>query len=217
MHSASFEKTKVFSSIDRTIVYFYKNYATTFYDINLSERGNFSTDYYFEGQYMTQEGRALELLAYKYEILERKPILNILFGTELFNSSGKFFLNSFKSRQMFGGGNIDRQLHSDYAILLYGNGVIGLLFYTMLLLVINIKTIKYYRAEKKHSQNIIIERIIFSIFVSIFVTLLLNGFSDGILTYGNRIFAFMLLGTIFGYFTKKMIHSSNFNLSAVKF
>ena len=127
-----------------------------------------------------EENRFLEFINYKYEIIDMYPMKNILFGTEIFNSEGKFFwkLGIIDDRG-------DRILHSDYTHILYGAGIIGFLLYLSFLVII----IRDYFFLKVKSKNIFI-------FASIYSIIIIMGFFDGGLYYSNRIFHFAFLGFI---------------------
>ena len=107
-----------------------------------------------------------------------------MFGIEIFNSAGKFF---WKYKIIDDPG--ERILHSDYMHMLYGIGIVGIIIYLLFLFFIFQDFVKI-RLRYKKTNTLF--------FVSIFLVLILGGFSDGALYYSNRIFYFAFLGYIMG-------------------
>ena len=112
-----------------------------------------------------------------------------LFGKELFNSASIFGQRK-NIIQMERG----RILHSDYANLLWGSGIIGLLLY----LNIFIQLIKSVLKEKKYISNNIYYSQVYTCFWMVLVGLFINGFADGILNFSARVVPFLLLGALLG-------------------
>lgn len=133
-----------------------------------------------------EEGRFLEYGAYYKEIIHGEDPYVILFGKELFNSRGQFFKHS----------NFiiddDRVLHSDYTNILFGTGLVGATVYLILLLslIVNMK-------KQKGNNNLELNKYKTG-YYSILISLIVNGFSDGILGFSNRFFPFFLMGAVFG-------------------
>jgi len=116
----------------------------------------------------SEEGRFRETFIILEDIFLKEPdLINILFGKELFNSSGNY-----------GGGVFGiRQIHVDYNLLLHGSGLIGLfLYYTFQfsLLVIFFKLKKKSTLSKKEKNNL------GSIFLSYFFIAFIISLSGGI-------------------------------------
>lgn len=107
-----------------------------------------------------------------------------LFGKEYLNSEGTYATASFRVRS-------DRVLHTDYARLLHGSGIIGLTLYFIILLAIGTKSyrhIKYFGVNNNIS-------IVLSI---LFMILLLVTFSGSILSISFRSTNFIILGMFMG-------------------
>lgn len=131
-----------------------------------------------------KQNRYLEFVNYKYEVIDKFPVHNILFGTEIFNSAGKFF---WKYKIIDDPG--ERILHSDYVHILYGVGIVGIIIYLLFLIYI-IKDFIKIRLRYKKANTLF--------FVSIFFVVIMGGLSDGALYFSNRIFYFAFLGYIIG-------------------
>jgi O-antigen ligase len=143
-----------------------------------------------------EEGRFLEILAYKTDIIDRESIEKILLGTEIFNSRQKFFGFSYMYSWLYF--DKDRTLHSDYSNLLYGTGIIGILSYLLFLFWIGMNFYKKTRFQNRISHEL---KALMLVFWSVYISLLINGLSDGILSMSNRLIPFLLLGAITGYFS----------------
>jgi hypothetical protein len=131
-----------------------------------------------------EEGRGIELKLYP-DYVKKKGFNTFFFGEEIFHSAGKY---SFIETTLH---DESRILHSDYANLLYGSGIIGISFYLLLFLIIIFNVI--YLSKGKHEMGKYK-----LLFFSIVIPLLINGFSDGILAMSNRAISFYLIGSILG-------------------
>lgn len=142
---------------------------------------------------LNNEGRALEFIYYPVVVLnEKNPVLFLFIGRDLFNSQNKFFdLNQNVGE--FGG----RFLHSDYAHLLYGSGIIGLLIYISIFVSILLRANKFLKV-RHDLRYLAIGSII------IVVCILAGGLGDGILSLPNRLLPMYLLGVFMSY-----LHSEN--------
>lgn len=120
-------------------------------------------------------GRIMEFALYPKVVESRNnSVFFVLFGTEYLNSAGKFKPLNYLD---FEG---KRFLHNDFAHLLYGVGIIGLILYLYILYFIFRKSLNYLKIEdplvKKYAVSSLI--LVIAIFVS--------GLSDGILYFLNR-------------------------------
>jgi hypothetical protein len=140
---------------------------------------------------ITEEGRILEFFVYKEEIIDRAPLENIVFGTEVFNSDSKFF-NVSKLID-----DDKRTLHSDYSNIVFGVGLLGILTYFIFLASL------YKTWRKIKLKNPFYRKDYSVVFISMLVVLVLNGLSDGWLDFNNRSFPFLLLGATLGMINHK--------------
>lgn len=139
-----------------------------------------------------EEGRFLEISTYGYEVLQKKKLWNTLFGKEVFNSQGKFF---HQSNYFWLRNDKERIFHSDFAMLLYGTGLVGISAYIIFLFGIFF----HYLFKLKKAKNPENAKKLFNgIFIGIFIAFLFNLLSDGILGFSNRLIPFMLLGALSG-------------------
>lgn len=159
-----------------------------------------------------EEGRGIELILYPEIVkLSDNPSNFLLFGEELFNSQGKFTLIEKVLNDK------DRLLHSDIATILYGAGVIGLLLFIR----VNYYLLrKYYLLRsklKKRSSDELIKKL-YATFISIFICLMINTLSDGMIVATNRVLPYMMLGAILGLMYKRVyypVYSTNLNTTHV--
>lgn len=140
----------------------------------------------FEADTYKTEGRYLENRIVFMEVFSFKDINYSLFGREMFNSPGNYGEGQW--------GN--RQLHSDYANILNGSGIMGMLFY----LYINYFILKLFLREKRRLIHINCygrnEKFLNSLFLAFFIMYFFIGLSgglDGTLYTGIR---FIYLGAV---------------------
>lgn len=142
---------------------------------------------------IANSGRTLELLLYPEVVRDEKNSISFfLFGKELLNSAGKFSIidNAIsKGRQRF--------LHNDYAHLLYGSGVIGLLVYILILLIL----LRYSFHNKRIAKNQFEWQISISSIILV-LGIFVSGYGDGILSLINRVVPFYALGMFLSYMRK---------------
>ena len=138
------------------------------------------------------EGRVIENFMVWDKISE--STISLLFGTgELFNSQGKYGLYTGDHHQY------SRPIHNDYARLLFGSGLIGLLFYLYFissLFIFSFKSKNFYNDFTKsiYKYNIFLIIVVFlmgisSGFTDIFyrtVIFSLVGFTHNMLNHGYR-------------------------------
>ncbi|NMC67722.1 MAG: hypothetical protein GYA61_05780 [Spirochaetales bacterium] len=138
-----------------------------------------------------EETRYLEVLAVTEKIFSFNDFKYSLFGTEFLNSFGTYSTEKIKLPN-------DRILHTDYAVILHGSGLIGLILYLIFLLqilLIIIHWIKIYGFKNDIS--------IF--YVMLYLSLVIVTISGSILNITFRTFYFIILGAINGY-TKNQIN-----------
>jgi MFS family permease len=127
-----------------------------------------------------EEARVIEL--YKViDAFEEGNIFYKLFGAELFNSRDYFMTN--------------RMLHTDYAIMLQGSGVVGFFLFMYIYYLIFIKILFINRKLKKHAHI----KDILAVNVSILIAVLIAGIAGTVLTTGLRSIAFLFWGASFSY------------------
>ncbi len=145
-----------------------------------------------------EEGRGIELMLYP-KVLSKsgEPFNFALFGTELFNSQGKFTLIEKVLNDK------DRLLHSDLATILYGSGIIGMLLFIRFYYYIIKKFYKYRKILRRFTGDELMKKL-FATYISVFVCLAINTLSDGINTASNRVLPYMILGAILGLMYKSI-------------
>lgn len=142
--------------------------------------------------HLEDEARYAESVLIFSEIFSFKDLTYSFFGKELFNSSGTY-----------GGGDInwgDRQLHSDYSLLLHGSGIVGIIWYMLVQIVIVLVYLDY---KKKVLQicgytkylDYINATFYSFFFLSFFLSL--SGGVDGIIYNCVR---YVFLGSVLGIF-----------------
>lgn len=112
------------------------------------------------------------------------PTAFTFFGTELFNSAGKFSILDEKV-----GYGMERFLHNDFSHILYGSGLVGLGLYLYILIKLTIISIRFYKYSKAG-----ILFICSSGALVLLANLFIVGFDGGILNSANRIIPFFILG-----------------------
>ena len=144
------------------------------------------------------EGRYLENIIVLKEIFSFNDMVYSLFGREMFNSPGNYGEGAWGTRQ----------LHSDYANILNGSGIIGMLFY----LYVNYAIFKLYQKERRKLRRINCynrdEKLLNSFFLAFFIMYFFIGLSgglDGTLYTGIR---FIYLGAIISLFRNTYIRES---------
>lgn len=126
--------------------------------------------------------RILEIRALTSNMFNSEDINYVLFGTEYLNSSGTYHLSMFRVP-------ITRILHTDYAVILHGSGIIGITIYFLFLILVVLKTYKSYKIFGR-SNGIVIMLTCFTI-ILISVT-----FSGSILNITFRTTLFILFGAL---------------------
>jgi hypothetical protein len=151
----------------------------------------------------TEEGRGIELVLYpKVVEISKEPLNFSLFGTELFNSQGKFPLVEKVLNDK------DRLLHSDLATILYGSGLIGLLLFIRIYILILRKYLQYRQKLKQLISGDLFHKL-FASFVSVYMCLIINTLSDGMIVAANRVLPYILMGAILGIMNKTIISANN--------
>jgi hypothetical protein len=164
-------------------------------DINFYQKRNEAIQQsYFESN------RFYEYFYYFNYFYKNQKLWNKLFGEEYFNSYEADYF-SIKSLKLY---DRNRILHSDYSIIIYGCGTIGLMIYLAYLFSI---IIKYKKIEKQKISKS--TKLIGITFTAIFYSLLLNGFIDGYNDFINRFAPFSYLGTFLGMFEYENQNSRN--------
>lgn len=132
-----------------------------------------------------EEGRYLEYVVLYDEILKSESISTIFWGKDLFIEKGRFGLQQSLLDVE------SRRIHSDYAMLLFGGGITGLLLYLLIFL----RIFNYYKLVNK---TLVKNKILISAFLAIFITLILNGFADSLTVATARSIPFLFLGGLLG-------------------
>lgn len=137
----------------------------------------------FDMAIIEKEGRFLESFLVWGDILRFSDNNFSLFGMELFNSAGKYGIDS-----------ATRQLHVDYNIIAHGSGLVGIVLYLLLLLRIFILFNKT-RIKQYHDN---FSQLIWTIGISLLITSTIISFSSGLLAVTYRLSLFAVLGAIHG-------------------
>lgn len=148
---------------------------------------------------IAEEGRYLEYVILYGEVIESNDLLTFLFGKELFVEEGQFGLNQSILEVSA------RRIHSDYAILLYGGGLVGLLLYLRLFYIM-FKTFLTTRDVLKGQSKYR------AAFLAIFICLIFNGFVDSLTVASARAIPFVFLGGLLGVlfsYQKKGIYETS--------
>jgi hypothetical protein len=146
----------------------------------------------------TEEGRGIELILYPKSVeASKEPINFALFGIELFNSQGKFTIVEKVLNDK------DRLLHSDLATILYGSGIIGLVLFVRIYYLILRRYLQYRKKIRHIFTNEMIQKL-FASFVSVYMCLIINTLSDGMVVALNRVLPYMVLGAILGIMNKTL-------------
>jgi len=135
----------------------------------------------FEHKY-DNEARYLELETITRRILTFDDINYSLFGIEYLNSFGTYSTMEFPVLPT-------RILHTDYAVVLHGAGLIGIMSYTFIILLLLNKAIQYIR---RYGSN---DPISIFMFCSLLILVLVT-FSGSILNITFRTTFFILLGSV---------------------
>ena len=126
-----------------------------------------------------QEGRYIENILV-YSTISNSTTTTIFGSGELFNSAGKYGLNTGDKWEYI------RPIHNDYARLLFGAGFLGVILYLIIIL-------KIYLAAKKIKPKIPELK---AYFVFLLLCFLINGVSSGITDLYYRSILFLLLGGV---------------------
>lgn len=150
-----------------------------------------------EGEELYEEQRYSDII-YAYQDFKTKGVKHALFGTEAFNTPEYF--------------GRERQVHVDYANLLIGTGLIGLLLYLGIYLSIYNKFIRTYKSIKKnrlytYEINPQFLKDINGVFTALIVASLLVSLSGGLHVITTRSILFTILGGLLGVINK---HQNNF-------
>ena len=150
---------------------------------------------------LTREGRYFDILN-AINHFHTKGLKHALIGSELFNTPGYFGRN--------------RQVHVDYANLLIGSGIIGLVLYIIIHLILYNNFKKVYRKLKKNSlhlgkSNSFFLKDINGVFYAILIASLVVSLSGGLHVITTRSIVFVILGSCFGILqnTRKNILKKN--------
>lgn len=151
---------------------------------------------------LEEETRYLEVVAVTEKIFSFKNMTYSLFGTEFLNSFGTYSTEEIKMPS-------DRILHTDYAVILHGAGLIGLLFYINFILSIFLRM--YNWILKKGLKNDI--SILYLMLLSSLIIVTISG---SILNITFRTFFFIILGALNGFTincisTRNKIYETSFN------
>lgn len=147
-----------------------------------------------------EEGRVKEVLLYP-EVVQTfdSHLTFLLFGKDLFNSQGKYNIFEYVLNDE------ERRLHSDFTRLLYGAGIIGIIFY----LIIFYKLFKKFRYYKKFLPNTYNYNILIGSFYAIFISLIFVEFAGGVLMSFSGFIPFLYLGAILGVIRNYALISIN--------
>jgi hypothetical protein len=137
-------------------------------------------------------GRYLEYSSYYFVLRHSSdPLTFFLFGTEIFNSQGKYPFEFEPDN--------DRIIHADYAAFLYGTGFLGIIVYLSIFYKIYQKNKYYNKILGKIPNNSHLELLLI-VSAFLIITLFFHGFSEGYLNPITRILPFLFIGTLMGYF-----------------
>lgn len=156
----------------------------------ISARGN-----RLEVGILEEESRFLETFIVVDKTIFSNNIPTILFGQEIWNSVGNY-----------NGKYNERPLHVDFNRLLFGTGLVGLLFYILMYFKIffhfnkikSINPININTSEYTNNYNILRP-----LFLAIFFGTLLISFSGGMMGISHRTIAFLYMGAIIGFLRNK--------------
>jgi hypothetical protein len=118
-------------------------------------------------------------------------------GEELFNSAGNY------NNGQWG----PRVLHTDFANVLHGSGVIGTLLYTCIFFSIAFSFLRFYRTN--YRNDFLNE--LSAVFIALFVTAIFISVQGGMLTPTFRIMIFIYLGAILGILKSHLASGSDEN------
>ena len=141
-----------------------------------------------ESNELDQEQRYFDLM-YAFQDFQNKGLKHALIGTEAFNTPGYF--------------GRDRQVHVDYANLLIGTGLIGLLLYLWIYYSINRKFKNYYRKikiNKLYTSVLNPDKLsdLHGVFTALIFASLIVSFSGGMHVITTRSILFTTLGSLVG-------------------
>lgn len=133
-----------------------------------------------------EEGRMLEL-AMTWDAFKSGDLRYKLFGAEFFNS-----MAYFKTRRM---------LHTDYATMLAGAGIIGLSFFLIIYYLIFRKSYFFFKTFEANA-NI---REIMAVSITLIIAVMITGISGTVTGVGFRSVAFMFWGASLAYTYQEML------------
>jgi hypothetical protein len=172
------KKRKILYFLYPTVIFIiiFSFYQDSFYNI-IEARGERAT---IEG--LSINSRSLEIMEVNYQISNSNDIEYILFGTEYLNSFGTYGGKYFYFPN-------SRILHTDYAVILHGGGVVGAVLYLIILLSFLIKYISsiLHRSGKPEVNFV---------FLTLIIILVAVTFSGSILNITFRSTLFILLGAM---------------------
>jgi len=153
--------------------------------------------------------RYLEYVILYDEIVKADNIFTAILGKDLFVEKGRYGLH----QDIMDVIKDQRRLHSDYAILLYGGGIIGLGLYLYIFIRLFRKYLFFTKTTKFHSN-------LKAIFLAILICLFINGFVDSLTVATARAIPYLylggLLGTIFSLSKKVRNQLSYYQLNSLK-
>jgi hypothetical protein len=109
-----------------------------------------------------------------------------LFGKEIFNSKGNYNEGRWGRRA----------LHTDFAVLLHGSGLLGIILYSAIYLSILVSYYKYIFIVSKKGFGIELH----AVFVALFISMIFISLQGGLLASTFRTLIFLYLGGILGIF-----------------
>lgn len=137
-----------------------------------------------------QEGRYVETLIVLDEILSFDDVRNSLFGKEMFNSPNNY-----------GIGIYNRQLHSDYNVVLHGSGIFGFCLMAAIYLILFGQFFNLRRKIKHAGTGTDYMVYLDAIFISFMIVTLWISFSGGINGVVYNALRNSVLGGILGYYS----------------
>jgi len=152
--------------------------------------------------------RYLEYIILYGEIVKSNNIVTAILGKDLFVEKGRYGLN----QDIMDVIKDQRRLHSDYAILLYGGGILGLGLYFYIFIRLFRKYLFFTKITKFNSN-------LKAIFLAILICLFVNGFVDSLTVATARAIPYLylggLLGTIYSLSSKSRNQLSSYKLTSL--
>lgn len=132
-----------------------------------------------------EEGRVIEIREV-FDAYRNGNLAYKLFGAELFNSMTYFKTN--------------RMLHTDYATILAGAGLIGLSIFMLIYYLIFRRSYFFYKAFKENTHL----REIMAVSITLILAVMITGISGTVTGVGFRAIAFMFWGASLSYLDQEM-------------